>query len=104
MLLARNVPVALATDVNPGGGFSPSMPFAMALACFAMGMTLEEALIASTLNAAWSLDRAHAAGSLEPGKLMDAVVIKDSLVELLRVGAPAIRMVIKRGKVVHWAQ
>lgn len=104
MLLARDVPVALATDVNPGGGLSPSMPFAMALGCFAMGMTLEEALIASTLNAAWSLDRAHAVGSLEAGKLMDAVVIKGTLVELLRVGAPAIRMVIKRGKVVHWAQ
>lgn len=103
MLVARGVPVALATDVNPGGGFSPSMPFAMSLACFAMGMTLEEALVAATLNAAWSLDRAHAAGSLEPGKWMDAVVVKGSLVELLRVGAPAIRMVIKRGKVVVWA-
>ena len=104
MLIARGVPVAVATDVNPGGGFSPSMPFAMALACFGMRMTLEEALIAATLNAAWSLDRAGVVGSLEPGKLMDAVVIKGSLVELLRVGAPAIRMVIKRGKVVLWAQ
>jgi imidazolonepropionase len=104
MLVERGVAVALATDVNPGGGFSPSMPFAMALGCFAMGLTVEEALIAATLNAAWSLDRAHAIGSLEPGKLMDAVVVKGTLVELLRVGAPAIRMVIKRGKVVHWAQ
>jgi imidazolonepropionase len=104
MLMARGVPVALATDVNPGGGFSPSMPFAMTLGCFGMGMTLEESLIAATLNAAWSLDRAHAVGSLEPGKLMDAVVVKGTLTELLRVGAPAIRMVIKRGKVVVWAQ
>jgi imidazolonepropionase len=103
-LIDAGVAVALATDVNPGGGFSPSMPFAMALGCFAMGLTLEEALTAATLNAAWSLDRAHAVGSLEPGKLMDAVVVKGTLVELLRVGAPAIRMVIKRGKVVHWAQ
>jgi imidazolonepropionase len=100
MLMARGVPVALATDVNPGGGFSPSIPFAMALGCFAMGMTLEEALVAATLNAAWSIDRAHAVGSLEPGRLMDAVVVNGTLVELLRVGVPAIRMVIKRGKVV----
>jgi imidazolonepropionase len=57
--------VALATDVNPGGGFSPSMPFAMSLACFGMDMTLEESLVASTLNAAWSLDRADCVGSLE---------------------------------------
>jgi imidazolonepropionase len=100
MLMARGVPVALATDVNPGGGLSPSMPFAMALGCFAMGMTLEEALVAATLNAAWSIDRAHVVGSLEPGRLMDAVVLNGALVELLRVGVPAIRTVIKRGKVV----
>ena len=100
MLIDRGVPVALATDVNPGGGFSPSMPFAIALACFAMNMTLEESLIAATLNAAWSLDRADSIGSLEPGKLMDAVIIGGTPTELLRVGAPAIRDVIKRGIVV----
>jgi imidazolonepropionase len=104
MLIDRGVAVALASDVNPGAGFSPSMPFAMALACFAMQMTLEEALIAATLNAASSLDRAEDAGSLEPGKLMDAVIVNGSLTELIRVGAPAIRMVIKRGKIVSWNQ
>ena len=51
-LIGAGVPVALATDVNPGGGFSPSMPFAMALACFAMELTFEEALVAATINAA----------------------------------------------------
>jgi imidazolonepropionase len=106
MLIEKQVPVALASDVNPGGGFSPSMPFAMALACFHMNMTLEESLIAATLNAAWSLDRDDAGqggpgiGSLEPGKLMDAVIVRGGLVELLRVGTSAIRHVIKRGKVV----
>lgn len=104
MLIDRGVPVALASDVNPGAGFSPSMPFAMTLACFAMEMTLEETLIASTLNAAWSLDRASDAGSLEPGKLMDAVIVEGGLAELVRVGVPAIRMVVKRGKVVSWNQ
>jgi imidazolonepropionase len=100
MLIARGVAVALATDVNPGAGFSPSMPFAMTLACFAMDMTLEEALVAATLNAAWSIDRSPAVGSLEPGKLMDAVVVNGALTELIRVGAPAIQTVIKRGKIV----
>ena len=61
-LIDAGVAVALATDVNPGGGFSPSMPFAMTLACFAMGLTFEEALTAATINAAWSLDRAHEVG------------------------------------------
>src|SRR5207302_3486102 len=73
LLIQCGVPVALATDVNPGGGFSPSMPFAMALACFGMGLTFEEALVASTLNAAYSLERHDRAGSLEIGKQMDAV-------------------------------
>lgn len=100
MLIDRGVPVALATDVNPGGGFSPSMPFAMSLACFSMNMTLEESLVAATVNAAWSLDRSDSIGSLEPGKLMDAVVVRGGLVELLRVGTSAIRHVIKRGAIV----
>jgi imidazolonepropionase len=104
MLIERGVPVALASDVNPGGGFSPSMPFAMTLACFGMSMTLEEALVAATLNAAWSLDRADVAGSLEPGKLMDAVIVKGTLADLIRVGTPHVRMVIKRGKAVYWSQ
>ncbi len=102
-LIEHGIPVALATDINPGAGFSPSMPFAMTLACFAMKMTLAEALVAATLNAAWSVGRSESVGSLEPGKLMDAIVIKGDLVDLLRVGVPAIRMVIKRGKVVTWA-
>jgi len=100
MLIDAGVPVALGTDVNPGGGYSPSMPSVMALACFAMHMTLEESLIAATLNAAWSLDRSHVVGSLEAGKLMDAVVVRGGLSELLRIGARNVRTVVKRGKVV----
>lgn len=98
--IAASVPVALATDVNPGGGFSPSMPFVIALACFGMGLTFEEALIGATLNAAWSLDRADRVGSLEPGKQMDAVLINGDAVNLTRVGAPAIGGVIKNGRMV----
>jgi imidazolonepropionase len=104
LLIERDIPVALGTDINPGGGLSPSMLYAMTLACFAMKMTLEEALIAATLNAAWSVDRAESVGSLEKGKLMDAVVIKGDLADVLRIGAPIVRMVIKRGKVVSWTQ
>jgi imidazolonepropionase len=65
-----------------------------------MDMTLEEAVIASTLNAAWSIDRAESTGSLEPGKLMDAVLLRGDLEDLLRVGAPVVRAVIKRGLLV----
>jgi imidazolonepropionase len=100
MLIGRGVPVALATDLNPGGGFTPSMPFVVTLACFAMAMTLEEALVAATINAAYALGRDGEVGSLEAGKLMDAVVVDGEAVDLIRVGAPAIRAVVKRGRVV----
>ncbi len=103
MLIERGVPVALATDLNPGAGFSPSMPFAMTLACFAMHMTLEEALVAATLNAAAALDRHHQVGSLEVGKQFDAVIVEGTLADIVRVGAPVIRQVIKGGRVV-WSR
>jgi imidazolonepropionase len=99
-LIEAGVAVALATDVNPGGGFSPSMPFVIALACFGMGMTLEEAVIGATINAAYALDRHEQVGSLEAGKWMDAVVVQGELADLLRVNAPVVRQVIKRGEVV----
>jgi len=99
-LIAASVPVALGTDVNPGGGFSPSMPFAMTLAAFSMNMTFEEALAAATINAAWSLDRHDEVGSLEAGKLADAVILRGDAIDLIRVGASSIAAVLKRGKTV----
>jgi len=103
MLIERGVAVGLATDVNPGGGFSPSMPFALSLACFGMRLTFEEALVASTINAAYSLDRHARVGSLEAGKQMDAVVVDGPAIDLIRVGAETIRTVVKKGRVVHAA-
>jgi imidazolonepropionase len=99
-LIDGGVAVALASDVNPGGGFSSSMPFAMTLACFAMSMTFEEALVAATLNAAYALDRADSIGSLETGKQMDAVLVEGGAIDLIRVGAPSVAAVIKRGRFV----
>jgi imidazolonepropionase len=96
-LIEAGVPVALATDVNPGGGFSPSMPFAMALACFAMNLTFEEALVAATINAAASLDLHDRVGSLEPGKQFDGVLVSGPAVNLLRVNATPIVGVYKKG-------
>jgi imidazolonepropionase len=103
-LIQAGVPVALATDVNPGGGFSPSMPFAMTMACFGMGLTFEEALTAATVNGAWSLDRHDRTGSLEPGKQFDAVMVDGPAVNLLRVNASPITHVFKKGTLVHARQ
>jgi imidazolonepropionase len=100
-LIDAGVPVALASDVNPGGGFSPSIPFALALGCFAMHLTFEEALVAATINGAWSLDVADTTGSLEPGKLADAVLVAGEAINLIRMGAPSIAAVVKRGRIVR---
>lgn len=99
MLIDQYVPVALATDLNPGGGFTTSLPFVMTLACFGMNMTLEESLIGATLNAAASIDRAGSIGSLEVGKQFDAVVVRGALSDLLRIGGRVIAHVVKRGRV-----
>jgi imidazolonepropionase len=100
-LVQAGAPVALATDGNPGGGLSPSMPFAMALACFAMGLSLEEALTAATLNGAYSLGVEAETGSLEVGKRADLVILRSSRrLDLVRVGIPAVRTVVKDGRAV----
>jgi imidazolonepropionase len=100
MLIEHGVAVALATDVNPGGGFSPSMPFSMALGCFEMGLTFEESLVAATINGAYAIDRHDRIGSLEPGKQMDAVIVDGPAIDLIRIGADTIRGVVKRGRIV----
>ena len=99
-LIGHGVPVAIASDLNPGGGFSASLPFAMTLACFGMGMTFEEALVGATLNAAYALDRHDRLGSLEPGKQMDAVIVDGPAIDLVRIGADAIRLVVKKGRII----
>ncbi|HKZ32365.1 MAG TPA: imidazolonepropionase [Vicinamibacteria bacterium] len=100
-LIAAGAAIALASDVNPGGGLSPSLPFAMALACFGMGLSLEEALSAVTVNPACSLDLSGEIGSIETGKRADLVLLRSPrLLDLVRVGVPAIRSVVKDGRVV----
>jgi imidazolonepropionase len=93
--------VALGTDVNPGGGLSPSMPFAMALASLGAGLTLEESLLAATVNAAYAVDRAQEVGSVEVGKKMDAILLSDrDPACLLALETGAVDTVIKEGRVV----
>jgi imidazolonepropionase len=65
------VPVALATDYNPGTSPTISMPMAMSLACTQMKMSPAEAIAAATINGAWALRIADRKGSIEPGKDAD---------------------------------
>jgi len=68
------VPVALATDYNPGTSPTISMPMAMSLACTQMKMSPAEAISAATINGAWALQLADRKGSIEPGKDADLAV------------------------------
>jgi imidazolonepropionase len=73
-LIDAGVPVALATDYNPGSSPTSSMPFVMSLACTQMKMSSSEAITAATINGAWSLRMQDRKGSIEPGKDADMAV------------------------------
>ena len=73
-LIDAGVPVALATDYNPGTSPMLSMPMAMSLACTHMKMSPAEAVVAATINGAWALRVADRKGSIEPGKDADLAV------------------------------
>jgi imidazolonepropionase len=73
-LIDGGVPVAVATDYNPGTSPTISMPMAMSLACTHMKMTPAEAVAAATINGAWALRIADRKGSIEPGKDADLAI------------------------------
>jgi imidazolonepropionase len=96
------IPVALATDLNPGTSPTLSLPLVMSIACLEMGLTPAETLAAVTINAAHSLGLGKEIGSIEPGKQADLVVWDVPSVGQLPywLGARLARMIIKRGRVV----
>lgn len=73
-LIDAGVPVALATDYNPGTSPTISIPMAMSLACTHMKMSPAEAIAAATINGAWALRLAGRKGSIEPGKDADLAI------------------------------
>jgi imidazolonepropionase len=73
-LIDAGVPVALATDYNPGTSPTMSMPMAMSLACTHMKMSPAEAITAATINGAWALRLAGRKGSIEAAKDADLAV------------------------------
>jgi imidazolonepropionase len=101
--IEENVPVALGSDLNPGTCWCESMPFIIALACRYEKLTPAEALVAATINAAYSLGIADRVGSLAPGKLADILIadVPDYRHLAYRFGTNPIERVIKRGKIVR---
>ncbi len=75
-LIDAGVPVALATDYNPGSSPTCSMPFVLSLACTHMKMSPAEAIAAATCNGAWALRLQERKGSIQPGKDADLAVFE----------------------------
>jgi imidazolonepropionase len=73
-MIAAGLPLALATDLNPGSSPGGSMPFVLSLACTQLRLLPEEALAAATLNGAFALRMHREVGSIEPGKWADLIV------------------------------
>lgn len=102
-MIDLGLPVALGTDFNPGTCLIHSMPCIISLAVLKMHMTMEEALTASTLNAAAALGRSEQIGSLEPNKRADLVVLDLANYRQIPyfIGHDRVRAVVVAGRVVY---
>lgn len=102
-LIEAGVPVALATDFNPGSAPSLSMQEMVHLAVRDFGLTAAEAISAATLNAAHALRLGDRIGSLEVGKQADLILLDLERHEQLPYffGANRVSGVIKKGKLIR---
>ncbi|HSH03197.1 MAG TPA: imidazolonepropionase [Anaerolineae bacterium] len=94
--------LALATDCNPGTCWCESQQMVIALACRYMGLTPAQALVATTLNAAYAIRRGDQIGSLTPGKQADIIMLTPPDYRHLgyRFGTNLVHTVIKQGEIV----
>lgn len=101
-MIEKGIPVALATDFNPGSCPTKSLQLIMNLACIKYKMTPEEVLTAVTLNAAASINRSTTVGSLEVGKQADIVIWDAPDLDFIayHFGVNLVKTVVKRGKIV----
>ncbi len=75
-MIAAGLPVALATDYNPGSAPAGKMAFMVSLACIKMKMTPEEAINAATINGAYAMDVLATHGSITVGKAASVIITK----------------------------
>lgn len=101
-MIEAGVPVAVATDFNPGSCPGSSLQLAMNIACLKYRMTPEEVLTAVTLNAAAAIGRAERIGSIEPGKQADLLLWDAPDLDYIcyRFGSNLVQTVIKKGNII----
>ena len=99
-MIELGIPVALASDFNPGSCPSLNLQLVINLGYLRYRMTPEEILTAVTLNPACSMNRGRTVGSLEPGKQGDLVIWDAEDMEMLcyRFGSNLVSKVIKKGE------
>ena len=103
LLIENGAAVALATDFNPGTSPTCSMPMVLSLACTHMRMSPAEAISAATINGAHAVRWADRAGSLEPGKQADVIVLsaEDYREIPYHFGVNLVSATVKRGAVIY---
>jgi imidazolonepropionase len=101
-MVELGVPVAIATDCNPGSCYTESMPFVFGLAVLNMNLSTSEALVAATLNAAYAIGMAERVGSLDVGKAADFLLLDGESPAILayHAGASPVVKVFKGGELV----
>ena len=99
-MIESELPVALATDCNPGSSYTESMPFVIGLAVLNMEMSPAEALVGATLNAAYAIGCADRVGSLDVGKQADLVILDGTSPAIIsyHAGVCPVSAVYKKGR------
>ena len=99
-MIEAGLPVAVATDMNPGSSMSQSMPLMVTLACVNLRLSPEEALVAATVNGAAALRRADRVGRLRPGYRADFQILDLPGHRLLpyHYGVSHVRAVYREGR------
>lgn len=103
-MIKAGLPVAMATDFNPGTAPSGNMQFVMSCACIRYRLTPEEALNATTLNTAYAMDVSRELGSITKGKIANVMITKPmTQLEFMPYyyGANKVQTMILKGKVMR---
>ncbi len=102
-MIEEGLPIALATDYNPGSCNCDNMQMVITIATLQMKMSVAEAIIASTINAACALEIENERGSLEKNKFADILIMDMPSYQFLpyHFGSNNVEKVIKNGKVIY---
>ncbi len=101
-MIEMGIPVALATDLNPGSCTIENMPFIIGLACLYLGLTPAEAICAATYNAACAIKRGDRIGSIEEGKQADLLIMDIPNYRYIpyHYAVNYVKTVVKKGRIV----